>query len=372
MIMSFGVPSQFSDIAHHGFLPSATPRTCFPEGSELALLDQMGASLPEMLEEKSFRRHIEHVLLPFFPQQDSSFEDPGWLRLYYVRMGFIASAYINQVICGAVSELPSNIAVPLYEACRLLDRPPILSYDGYALYNWKKLREDQPIALGNIDTIQNFVTLYDEHWFILVHVEIEAIAADIFREVLCFPDWIKGGNVVAMNEALLRIADAIKRQVNVLKRIPEHMDPALYYRTFRPYIRFFENVRYAGTTLPLQSQRGETGAQSSIMPALVAFMKIPHRESLLTSHLLDMRRYMPSRDRQFIEWLESLPEFRQLVSAASFNAVLEAMADFRQVHYGWAEEYIHRRTEDPRGTGGTPYMQWLKQLIDETLAFRKK
>ena len=51
-------------------------------------------------------------------------------------------------------------------------------------------------------------------------------------------------------------------------------------------------------------------------------------------------------------------------------AVLDAMAEFRSVHYGWAQEYIDRRTNDPRGTGGTPYMQWLKQLIDETIAFK--
>ena len=38
-----------------------------------------------------------------------------------------------------------------------------------------------PIALGNIDTIQDFVHLYDEHWFILVHVEIEALAARLAR-----------------------------------------------------------------------------------------------------------------------------------------------------------------------------------------------
>ena len=45
---------------------------------------------------------------------------------------------------------------------------------------------------------------------------------------------------------LWRIAAAIGRQVNVLKRIPEKMDPKLYYKTFRPYIRFFENVVYEG------------------------------------------------------------------------------------------------------------------------------
>jgi hypothetical protein len=43
--------------------------------------------------------------------------------------------------------------------------------------------------------------------------------------------------------------------------------------------------------------RGETGAQSSIMPTLVAFMKIPHRPSMLTNHLADMRKYMPARGK---------------------------------------------------------------------------
>jgi len=46
--------------------------------------------------------------------------------------------------------------------------------------------------------------------------------------------------------------------------------------------------------------------------------------------------------------------------------VLEAMATFREVHYTWAQEYVNRWVEDPRGTGGTPYMEWLRQLIDET------
>ena len=55
---------------------------------------------------------------------------------------------------------------------------------------------------------------------------------------------------------------------------------------------------------------------------------------------------------------------------ALFDAAMEAIAEFRGVHYGWAQQYITERVDDPRGTGGTPYMSWLKQLIDETLAHK--
>jgi len=57
---------------------------------------------------------------------------------------------------------------------------------------------------------------------------------------------------------------------------------------------------------------------------------------------------------------------KPMAEAEPFNSVLESIASFREIHLGWAEEYINRRTDDPRGTDGTPYMQWLKQLIDET------
>jgi indoleamine 2,3-dioxygenase len=310
------------------------------------------------------------------------------LRLYYVRIGFLASAYINQVGEQPATVLPANLAVPLCRACRLLKRPPILSYDGYALYNWKRFRIDGPIALGNLDTIQNFAHLYDEHWFILVHVEIETIAARILDAIATVHEVLSTGNLTSENlssidAALRSIANAITDQIRVLRRIPEHMDPGLYYKTFRPYIRFFENVSYeaneqssvadstpATSAMTRINFRGETGAQSSIMPTLVAFMKIPHRPSMLTDHLADMRNYMPPEHRALIEAVQAMPSIRPLANKDSYNAILDAMAEFRAVHYGWAQEYINSRTQDPRGTGGTPYMEWLNQLIEETRAFK--
>ena len=61
-----------------------------------------------------------------------------------------------------------------------------------------------------------------------------------------------------------------------------------------------------------------------------------------------------------------MPSVRPLADKSIFNDVLEAMATFREVHIGWARQYIQQHVADPRGTGGTPYMQWLGQLIEET------
>jgi indoleamine 2,3-dioxygenase len=79
---------------------------------------------------------------------------------------------------------------------------------------------------------------------------------------------------------------------------------------------------------------------------------------------------MPPEHRHVIEAVEATPSIRDLAGKQAYNAVLDAIADFRSVHYGWAQEYISRRTDDPRGTGGTPYMEWLEQLIEETRTFK--
>ncbi len=354
-----------------GFLPEPDPVTHFPPNSEFAPLDEIGRDLPSLLEDKGFRAFARSLSLPAWPDGQITPEQLPYLRLYYVRLGFLASAYINQVPLPPESMLPKNIALPLCGVARLLNRPPILSYDGYALYNWKRFRAEEPIALGNIDTIQNFVHMYDEHWFILVHVEIEANAAQIFAAIESMKPALRAGRRgEEIDTGLAEIAKAVWKQVEVIRRIPEKMDPHQYFKTFRPYIRFFEHVVYEGVESAPMSFRGETGAQSSIQPTLVAFLKIPHQPSLLTNHLNDMRQFMPAAHRAMIEEVEALPPVKPLASQDVFNDVLEAIATFREVHFGWAELYIHRHVQDPRGTGGTPYRQWLQQLIDETRRHR--
>ena len=356
-----------TSFVRRGFLPEPDPLARFGDASEFAPLDELGRDLPSLLLDPGFRAFARRLRIPPLPDRDLP---TPVLRLYYVRLGFLASAYINQVGQEPARVLPRNLAVPLCEACAWLRRPPILSYDGYALYNWKRFDPAGPIALGNIDTIQNFVHLYDEHWFILVHVEIEALAAGILRAIGRVEQALPRGDRRRGRRGRGRGRGTIRAQVEVLRRIPEKMDPALYYRTFRPYIRFFESVVYEGVDAAPLDFRGETGAQSSIMPTLVAFLKIPHRPTRLTDHLADMRRFMPAEHRALIERVEALPDLRGLVDKAAYNEVLEAMATFREVHLGLAQEYIARWVDDPRGTGGTPYLEWLGQLIAETRAHK--
>jgi indoleamine 2,3-dioxygenase len=351
-----------------GFLPPEDPLTAFGETSPLAPLDVLGRDLPSLLQDRGFRAFAREVAIPPLPP------DPvplPVLHLYYLRLGFLASAYVNQVGEEPARLLPRNLAIPLCDVTARLGRPPILSYDGYALANWKRFRSDGPIALGNIDTIQNFVHLYDEHWFILVHVEIEAHAAHTLAAIDRVERAVKQDDDAAIDEAVRAIARTLWSQVAVLRRIPEKMDPALYYKTFRPYIRFFEGVVYEGVAEAPMDHRGETGAQSSIIPTLVAFLKIRHRPSLLTDHLADMRRFMPPEHRSFIEHVEAMPSIRDRVARDTFNEALEALATFRETHYTFAQRYIAQWVADPRGTGGTPYLQWLGQLIDETRAAKR-
>ncbi|MDP2594034.1 MAG: hypothetical protein Q8P36_01725 [bacterium] len=356
-----------------GFLPAEDPLSVFPNGSGLAWLDDVGVRLPEMLRYSGFREHMREEFWPghWFKYCVGSEYLPE-LRLYYVRLAFMASAYMHQLGQEQVMVLPHNIAVPLVEIARLLGRPPILSYDGYALYNWRRVDPQGPITPDNLTTIQNFMRLPDAHgvnqetWFINTHVAIEAIAARILDVLARFA---KGE--ADLNGMLYNIASALNDMRAELAGIPEHMDPMVYYKTFRGYIQGFKDVTYEGVPGEPQTLRGETGAQSSIVPLLTAFLKIHHERSPFVLMLEDMRNYMPAEHREMLSLVDALSNVKNQASKDAWNDALDMLIAFRRLHFGWAEEYIHKHVADPHGTGGTVYMSWLAQLIAETEAAKK-
>src|SRR5437867_517848 len=103
-----------------GFLPREDPMRAFPEESDLAVLDRVGRELPDRLEDADFRRYVRGLRIPEWTGGTPTEDTLPALRLYYVRLGFLASAYVNQVGQPGAETLPANVSIPLVNACALL------------------------------------------------------------------------------------------------------------------------------------------------------------------------------------------------------------------------------------------------------------
>ena len=79
-------------------------------------------------------------------------------------------------------------------------------------------------------------------------------------------------------------------------------------------------------------------------------------------------RWEAGRDAEIDTSIPVCRRDRSHRSQGTSSAGPEALASFRETHLEFARRYIHAHVRDPRGTGGTPYLEWLSQLIDETRA----
>ena len=100
-----------------------------------------------------------------------------------------------------------------------------------------------------------------------------------------------------------------------------------------------------------------------------------------------MLEYMPPRHRAFLHALESLTDDRGYALLFGYvhdhkhrcpelwsadRACVDLLAQFREIHIGYADNYIHRQhethTSNPTavGTGSTPFMVYLQKHVDET------
>lgn len=364
-----------------GFLPLRDPLTSFHEGRspELRNLEELGSQIPELLESHQIRPILEglKVIPPELFQGLSGEEMLHAARIY----SFLASAYVHQLNEPKVSRIPRTVAVPFYLLSNRLGRRfPILSYDLYCLNNWRRLDPHGQIVVENMDTIQKFVRIPDEAWFILIHAEIEAKAAPAIRSIGRAQRAVLGDEPEALRDALETIASSLSRMVSTLKRMPEGNSPDVYAFSFRPYIQMFQGVTYEGVPeirIP-PTFRGETGAQSSIIPVIDVALGIKHAKTDLTDYVEDMRNYMPRKHREYIELVESIERaksLREYVTKNSrtalkdaYNNCLERITQFRQQHLEFAVSYINTKVTETSGTGGTPFMRWLVQLRDETEA----
>lgn len=371
-----------------GFLPPVDPSRRLPASFDA--WEEVASELPKLLAADRARDVLDAM-----PLLDTrSLAHGSELRRGMLLCSYFGHAWVWQGESPS-DRLPPPIAVPWHGIAARLGRPPVLSYASYALDNWRRLDPERPIALGNLALLQNFLGGMDEDWFILVHVAIEAEAVPALEAMLEAQKAVANDEPEVLRERLLVVAEATESIVAVLERMPERCDPYVYYRRVRPFIHGWKNhplllegVVYEGVEEwggKGQFFRGETGAQSGIVPALDAVLGVGHADDPLRPYLEEMRSYMPPDHRAFLEQIESGPAVRPYVLARrgtqpdllrAYDRGVDALAAFRSLHYEYADRYIHRQASSAAanptdvGTGGTPFMAYLKKHRDETFAHR--
>ncbi len=371
------------ELSHErGFLPLEDPLRRLPQRFDA--WETVASNLPKLFASDHIRRTIAD--LPPFPVDAISAEperERAMLLLSYLGHAYVwGGAHPAEV-------LPSRVAIPWHAVASSLGRPPVLSYSSYALHNFFRFDPAREVECGNIALIQNFLGGIDEEWFILIHVDIEKRAALGLAALHPCLDAVEQRDAERLESLLAVLESSLAQMYATLRRMLEWCDPHIYYRRVRPYIHGWKNhpdlpqgLIYEGVTAYAgqpQQFRGETGAQSAIVPSLDAVLGITHKEDMLRTYLMEMRAYMPANHREFIASLESRGSIRAFVERAQhaklttmYNGCVEHVERFRALHLEYASTYIFRQAQtdakNPNavGTGGTPFMQYLKKHRDET------
>jgi indoleamine 2,3-dioxygenase len=369
---------------------SCLPRTLWIDYRTISPWEEMGRELPKLLMSGKVRSFIKDT-----PLLDATrLRDDGERRRAMVILSFLGHAYVWGEKETA-SSIPACLALPWHQLARMLGRPPVLSYASYALDNWRRLDPNRPIDLGNIALLQNFLGGQDEEWFVVVHVAIEAKAGPALAAIVAAQRAVINDQPEVVESQLATIARTLEAMHEILLRMPERCDPYVYFRRVRPYIHGWANhpslpagVIYEGVEDyggRAQSFRGETGAQSSIIPALDAALGIAHAEDILRRYLKEMRDYMPPKHRAFIETVEAGPSVRDYVLRHrgahprlrdAYKAAVDGIELFRSTHLEYARNYIVKQSQGGKrnptdvGTGGTPFVPYLKKHRAETRAHK--
>jgi len=373
-----------------GFLPKKVPSQSYSIDSDsCSRIEEICSNLPKLLLTGKVRSTIDGLSKKDLSIKQLLVNQMGKdLKLAMAQLSFIAHAYI----WGDVKphgKLPEALAKPWVEVAKHLGRPPILSYASYCLDNWFLINEDEGISLENVGLINNFLGGVDEDWFVTIHICIEDAASDAIEACQKIAQCDETSSEKEILNLLNQIAESMKKVNLIFARMPEKCDPYIYYHRVRPFIFGTKDNPDLKKGLIYEGQfenkpqffRGETGAQSSIIPSLDGALQISHTKDNLRHYLNEMRDYMPPKHREFINSLENKSMLKQLISDSNklikkYNDCLEEIRVFRAMHLEYAGTYIHKQSqiENPfgrggstiTGTGGTPFMKYLKKHRDET------
>lgn len=256
-----------------------------------------------------------------------------------------------------LQRIPPQLTVPLFEVCERLEVPPVATYAGVCLWNFKPVFPDEPAdSLSNLACLQTFTGSLDEQWFYLVSVAIEARGAPSIPLMLQAITAARVGKSRVVTECLQRLAEILDEITSLLQRMYENCDPYVFYNRIRPYLAGSKNMGDAGLPQGLlyddgrnppeyRQYGGGSNAQSSIIQFFDIVLGVEHRPTGVTRQdqntapstedapksrhgfIHEMRAYMPGPHRRFLEDVDSIANIRSFVEARRSDPALRLAYD---------------------------------------------
>ena len=262
----------------------------------------------------------------------------------------------------------------------------------------------------------------DEAWFYAVSVSFEAKGIYAIKLMLECVEAVEKGDDQRVLHCLEELTQIIATLGKILYRMHECCEPQVFYHRIRPFLAGSRGMENAGLPRGVfydegsgkgswRQYSGGSNAQSSLVQFLDIALGVRHSatgeqaqsEEKKHTYLNEMRKYMPISHRRFLEHFSNIVNiqpytYSDIASSATrsaFNAAVDAMAAFRDIHIQIVARYIitpsrsaartniagarniasassqpNGSTKELKGTGGTNLMMFLKQTRDETKAAR--
>jgi indoleamine 2,3-dioxygenase len=368
-----------------GFVPEVPPLASLPP--YFSKWERVARQLGDLLQGKQLRTAVHH--LPELEFSDRTLQtEQEWQRALVV-LSFLFQGYMWQDgEAGLPEKMPAILSVPLNTVTQRIGVPLVGVYAAGTIYNWCLLDPKEPMSLNNVHAMVTYTGTEDESWFYMVAIQIELEAVPALRAIWAGLAARAQGNSTELIVHLAVIESAITAMQRVLSRMSEQCDPKIFFVEIRPYFAgtkgldvFPDGMIYEGVDSKPCKYYGSSAGQSSAIKAIDLFIGVQHTGSD-AEFLTAMEDYMPLKHRQFLQYISQQPSLHQYVAESKnedlirqFNTTVEAFVRYRSYHVRVVTRYIVNQREhsvnaslDMKGTGGTHFMKFLKNVRDDTKA----
>ena len=373
---AYSALASFDVSVETGFIPSKLPLSRLP--SYFEEWEKVVDRLAPLLQEKRLRTVVHELpQLEFSENTLHSIEE--WRRALVMLSGLFQGYLWQEREFGLPEKMPAILAVPFNAVSRYIGLPPVITYASCVLYNWGLRDPSKPISGDNLYALVNHTGTESESWFFMVHVLVELEAVPALKGIAEAIAARADGNNWKIIRSLAVIETTLVSMQRALGRFAERCSPETFFVDIRPYLAFPKKLVYEGVESEPKSFKGASGAQTSILQSIDALLGAEY-SGTDAKFLEEVRSYMPSKHKQFLEYISQQPSLRNYVMESGhlelvqhFNATVDALVEYRSQHIILVTSYIVNQLPhsvnpslDEKGTGGTVFMKFLKNVRDST------